>query len=49
MRHWNRLPRGVVDARSLEAFKARVDEEQPVLAEDVPAQGSGVQIGLDDL
>jgi len=24
-RHWNRLPRDVVDARSLEAFKARLD------------------------
>jgi len=23
--HWNRLPRGVVDAPSLEAFKARLD------------------------
>ncbi|KFP15841.1 hypothetical protein Z169_16337, partial [Egretta garzetta] len=24
MRHWNRLPREVVDAPSLEAFKARL-------------------------
>ena len=23
--HWNRLPKEVVDARSLEAFKARLD------------------------
>ena len=23
--HWNRLPQGVVDAPSLEAFKARLD------------------------
>ncbi|KFV95494.1 hypothetical protein N326_03851, partial [Eurypyga helias] len=25
-RHWNRLPRGAVDAPSLEVFKARLDE-----------------------
>ncbi|KFR01062.1 hypothetical protein Y956_01798, partial [Nipponia nippon] len=25
VRHWHRLPRGAVDAPSLEAFKARLD------------------------
>jgi len=25
MRYWNRLPRGAVDAPSLEVFKARLD------------------------
>ena len=26
VRHWNRLPKELVDALSLEAFKARLDE-----------------------
>jgi len=26
VRHWNRLPRDVIDAQSLETFKARLDQ-----------------------
>ena len=49
VKHWNRLPREVVDAPSLETCKARLDRafEQPSLVEDVPAPCRG--IGLDDL
>jgi len=28
MKHWNRLPRDVVGAQSLETFKVRLDESQ---------------------
>jgi len=45
--HWNRLPKEVVDAPSLEMLKVRLDGEQPGLVEDVPAHCRG--IGLDDL
>jgi len=39
--HWNRLPKDVVDAPSLDAFKARLD-----VALGDPAQGEGFK--LDD-
>jgi len=43
VKHWHRLPREVVDAPSLETFKARVDRalRKPDPAEDVPAHGEG--------
>jgi len=39
VKHWNRLHREVVDAPSLETFKARLDRalSKPDLVEDVPA------------
>ena len=46
LRHWNRLPSEVVDALSLEAFKARLDgTEQPVLEEGVQAYSRGLELG----
>ena len=41
VRRWNRFPREVVDAPSLEVFKGRSDWgfEQPDLVKDVPAHG----------
>jgi len=49
VKHWNRLPRDVVNAPSLETFRGQVGRgsEQPGLAEDVPAYCRG--LGLDDL
>jgi len=44
VKHWPRLPGEVVDAPSLETFKARGSEE-PDPVEDVPSHGRGV--GLD--
>ena len=42
--HWNRLPKEVVDAPSLEAFKARLDVAlQPGLVVGNRASGRGVE------
>ena len=49
VRHWNRLPREVVDAPSLEVFKARLDEALSNLIEwkvSLPMAGG---LELDDL
>ena len=44
--HWNRLPKEVVDAPSLEAFKARLDVAlQPGLVVGDPAHSRGVGTG----
>ena len=42
--HWNRLPKEVVDAPSLEAFKARLDVAlQPGLVVGNRTSGRGVK------
>ena len=43
MKHWNRLPREVVDVPSIEVFKGQVGQgsEQPDLLKDVPAHCRG--------
>ena len=42
VKHWNRLPREVADAPSLETLKIGWGSEQPDLVEDVPAYCRGV-------
>jgi len=47
MRHWHRLPRGVVESPSPEEFKNRGD----VALRDVVSghSGDGLEVGLDDV
>jgi len=41
VKHWNRLPRELVDVPSLETFKVGWGSEQPDLVKDVPAHCRG--------
>jgi len=43
--HWNRLPKEIVDAPSLEAFKARLDVALDILVVGDPAHSRGVETG----
>ena len=46
MRYWNRLPKEVVDAPSLQAFKARLDEAVSNLVQrEVLAHSRGLELG----
>jgi len=48
VRHWNRLPREVVDAPSLEAFKARLDGDVSNMVQGhqggVPVYSRGLEL-----
>ena len=49
MRHWHRLPRGVVGAASLEAFEARLDGAVSNLVYWEVSLPIAVGLELDDL
>jgi len=49
MQHWNRLPREAVDAPSLEAFKAGLDEILSSLIEWLATLPTAGALELDDL
>ena len=44
VKHWNRLPKEVVDAPSLETFKARLDVALPGLVVGDPAHSRGLEL-----
>jgi len=47
VKHWNRLPREVVEAPSLEILKARLDSTSSNLVANIPAHCR--RLGRDDL
>jgi len=49
VKHWKRLPREVVEAASLEIFKARLDGALSNLAELKMSLLAAGGVGLDDL